>query len=424
MFDKWKERIEQSQLDEGESRKRQGLTTSLVGLLANTILALSKIIIGNLTGVLSITADGMNNLSDGIANLISLSSFVISARPSDEGHPFGHARFEYIASSLISLLILFLGFQLLREAAEKILHPTMVEVRPVQIVVLVMSMALKFWMQSFYSRRGKALNSSVLMATAQDSANDVIMTGGILLSLILSHFFRLSLDGPIAIVIAILIAKAGLEILSQNYDRLMGEEADSELVKKIEDRILESPEVIEIHNLKIHDYGPGQSYVTCDIMVDARLSLLRAHGEADAIEKSLAREGIDITIHIDPMIVDNPAINEAREKVRKLVEGSHRGCHVYDLQIIPASGTGPDGLPTPTSGGEDLHKEPLKISFGLAVAYSVKDEDDQLLEEMEAMIAVLYPHAEVDIQIERTASPSIDVTRPEDRHREESHRQE
>lgn len=424
MFDKWKERIEQSQLDEGESRKRQGLTTSLVGLLANTILALSKIIIGNLTGVLSITADGMNNLSDGIANLISLSSFVISARPSDEGHPFGHARFEYIASSLISLLILFLGLQLIREAAEKILHPTMVEVRPVQIVVLVMSMALKFWMQSFYSRRGKALNSSVLMATAQDSANDVIMTGGILLSLILSHFFRLSLDGPIAIVIAILIAKAGLEILSQNYDRLMGEEADSELVKKIEDRILESPEVIEIHNLKIHDYGPGQSYVTCDIMVDARLSLLRAHGEADAIEKSLAREGIDITIHIDPMIVDNPAINEAREKVRKLVEGSHRGCHVYDLQIIPASGTGPDGLPTPTSGGEDLHKEPLKISFGLAVAYSVKDEDDQLLEEMEAMIAVLYPHAEVDIQIERTASPSIDVTRPEDRHREESHRQE
>lgn len=424
MFDKWKERIEQSQLDEGESRKRQGLTTSLVGLLANTILALSKIIIGNLTGVLSITADGMNNLSDGIANLISLSSFVISARPSDEGHPFGHARFEYIASSLISLLILFLGLQLIREAAEKILHPTMVEVRPVQIVVLVMSMALKFWMQSFYSRRGKALNSAVLMATAQDSANDVIMTGGILLSLILSHFFQLSLDGPIAIVIAILIAKAGLEILSQNYDRLMGEEADSELVKKIEDRILESPEVIEIHNLKIHDYGPGQSYVTCDIMVDARLSLLRAHGEADAIEKSLAREGIDITIHIDPMIVDNPAINEAREKVRKLVEGSHRGCHVYDLQIIPASGTGPDGLPTPTSGGEDLHKEPLKISFGLAVAYSVKDEDDQLLEEMEAMIAVLYPHAEVDIQIERTASPSIDVTRPEDRHREESHWQE
>lgn len=424
MFDKSKEKVNTSSHDGGEGRKRQGLTTSLMGLLANTILAVSKIIIGNLTGVLSITADGMNNLSDGVANLISLSSFVVSARPSDEGHPFGHARFEYIASSLISLLILFLGIQVGREAVDKILHPDMGKIQAIQVAVLVFSMALKLWMQTFYSRRGKALNSSVLMATAQDSANDVLMTGGILLSLVLTHFFQVPLDGPISMVVALLIIKAGLDILSQNYDRLMGEEADPDLVKRIEDRILESSEVMEIHNLKIHDYGPGQSYVTCDIMVDARLSLLRAHAEADAIERSLAKEGIDITIHIDPMIMDNPAINEARDKVRRLVEGSHRGCQVFDLQITP--GTGPDSDPEGPDFNKlgDLQTESLTISFGLAVPYSVKDTDDQLMAEMETILGVLYPQARLDMRIERTASPAVDVTRPEDRFREESQGEE
>lgn len=424
MFDKWKAQFYNPRLGEGEVRKRRGLVTSVVGLIANSLLALSKILIGRLTGVLSISADGMNNLSDGIANLISIFSFVVAARPSDEGHPFGHARFEYIASSVISLLILFLGFQVFWEAIDKIIHPSLIEIMPLQIVVLLLSMGVKLWMGSFYRRRGKALNSSVLLATAQDSTNDVIMTFGILISLILSHFFQLPLDGPLSIAIAVLIFKAGLEILSQNYDRLMGEEADPALVKKIEDRILESPEVIEIHNLKIHDYGPGQSYVTCDIMVDARLSLLRAHGEADAIEKSLAKEGIAITIHIDPMIMDNPAITEARELVRRLVEGSHQGCHIFDLQITPGEGSAFDERASEDLSLETIRREALTIAFGLAVAYSVKDSDAQLLAEMEAVLSAVFPNARLDIEIERTASPSVDITRPEDRLEEESQDQE
>lgn len=375
-----------------DDRRRAGLVTSLVGLVANALLAIAKMAIGALSGTLAITADGFNNLTDSIGSLVSVLSFIISARPSDEGHPFGHARFEYIASSAISLLILFVGYQVFWEAIDKIQRPLLIQMTLLQAGVLVGSILVKIWMKFYYSHWAERLSSSVLKANAVDARNDVLVTTGILLSLALSSFLQIGLDGPISLVIALLIFRSGLSILTRNFDRLMGEEADPDLIQKIEEEMTASDAVLEIHNLKIHDYGPGQVYASCDIMVDADLSLLAAHEAADQIERRLEREGIAITIHVDPMVLDDPAVNEMRTLIRKVAEGSHQGCQVFDLQIVPQG-------------------ETYKIDFGFAVPYSITDPDAQLHQELETVLQALYPDCQLAIRIERYSSNFLEVSR-------------
>ena len=317
-------------------RKTCGTIASIVGISINLLLFAGKFIAGTLAGSISITADALNNLSDAASSVISLVSFRISAKPADRDHPFGHERFEYVASLIVSFIILIIGFELFTDSIDKIIHPAETEFSLLAVCVLVVSICLKLILYFFYRSVGRAVDSSVMMASSADSLSDVVSTGAVLVALFVSHLTRINLDGYIGAAVSIFIFISGLKILNENKNHIIGTAPDPELVEKIKSEARSHPEILGIHDMMIHNYGTSRCFATFHAEVDGRDDIFKSHDVIDLIERDVFEKyGVQCVIHLDPIETDNELVNELREDIYESVKGIDERLSVHDFRLVP-----------------------------------------------------------------------------------------
>ncbi len=328
-------RFVNTEAGKGEARKQYGNLSSMVGIFVNLFLSIAKIGMGMLSGSIAILGDGINNLADSGSAIISLASFHIAAKPADKDHPFGHARFEYISSSIVAIFILYFAISLFKSSIEKIMNPDQLTGTFLTYLVLVISILAKFWLYTFYKKIGKAIDSGLILANADDSMADILSTSSILLATIISALTGKNLDGYMGVLVSVIVFKSGFDIMRTTFNHLMGALPDHRDVKHIENYLLSFDGVLGIHDLIIHDYGPGRTFVTVHIEVDADKSILESHALVDHIERQIkADEGISLTIHMDPLEINDPKTKELMKKIDSLVKALNPAYSIHDFRVV------------------------------------------------------------------------------------------
>ena len=316
-------------------RKRYGTLSSIVGIICNILLFIAKYTLGTLANSISIVSDAFNNLSDCAGCLVTLLGYKMASKPADRDHPFGHGRIEYLTALFLSVIIMFVGAELFRGSVSKIIAPEEVRFSIAAVTGLVLSIGVKLWMSLFNGRLGKKINSAVLNATAKDSRNDVLATSAALIALAASLFTKLPLDGIMGIFVSVFIIKTGFDIAKETVDELLGKPADKELVKKIKFCVLENERILGIHDLVIHNYGPGNLIGSCHVEVDHRESLMEIHDVIDGIERRIDSEmGIRMTIHTDPVESDCKLRSELKELTAEVLKEIDERLSFHDFRVV------------------------------------------------------------------------------------------
>ena len=318
-------------------RRAYGTLASIVGIILNMTIAVGKIIIGFLFGAISLEADGINNLSDAGAQIISFISFKIAAKPADKDHPFGHARIEYVASMIVSFFVLLIGWNLLTSSVEKIFNPDAVTKKPsiVVIIVLAISIIVKLWLCVFNRRLAKKIDSTVMKATSADSLSDAIATFAVLVSMLVYRFTGFDTDGIMGAIVAIVILIAGIKILNETKNSILGEKADPEIVANIKEIVSEFPDALGIHDMVVHNYGPGITIVSLHIEVDGEQNIFHTHDMIDNIEKALnSRLNIHATIHMDPIVTNDAEVTEMLHFTRSHVKEIDEQIDIHDFRFV------------------------------------------------------------------------------------------
>ena len=318
-------------------RTAYGNLACIISVICNLLLFAGKATVGTLSGSVSITADGLNNLSDASSNLVSLVGFKLGARPADSQHPYGHARYEYLAGLAVSVMILVIGVELLKESFEKVLPPTPVQFGWLPVVVLLASILVKLWMSLLNRRIGRTIQSETLIATAADARNDVVATGAVLIASVLTYLTGIDrIDGIMGLGVAAFILYSGIQLVRDTIDPLLGAAPDPELVEYIEKKALGYPGVLGVHDLMIHDSGPGNRLVSFHIEMDASGDVMKSHDVIDNIERDLlVQDGMIATIHYDPVVTGNPHTEEIRTFLQQEVARLDPRANVHDLRIVP-----------------------------------------------------------------------------------------
>ena len=316
-------------------RAAYGKLAGIVGILGNLVLFGAKLIIGMLSGSVSITADAVNNLSDASSSVVTLVGFRLASRPADEEHPYGHARIEYFSGLIVAAIILIIGVELGKTSVQKILHPEAVALSAALVAVLALSILVKLWMAWFYTRLGKKIGSTTLVASGTDSRNDVISTAAVLLSCIVGHVTGLKIDGYMGLLVALFILWSGVSIAKETLDPLLGAAPDESLVDAITEDLLAHPDVRSIHDLMIHDYGPGRQFASVHAEMDCRQDVLEAHEILDELEREcMARHNVLLTIHYDPIVSDDEALNAMRGKVTEVIAKIDSRLSIHDFRMV------------------------------------------------------------------------------------------
>lgn len=317
-------------------RGRYGTMAGLVGIVCNLLLFFGKVTIGVLSRSVSITADAVNNLADASSSIMTLIGFRLARKPADLEHPFGHARFEYISGLGVAALILVIGAQMLKTSISKILHPESVAFSGALVAVLILSIIIKLWMVLFNRNIGKRISSATLTATAADSRNDVISTAAVLLSAIIAHLTGLKLDGYIGLLVALFILYSGIQIGKETIRPLLGSPADPELVKLIRDKTLGfHPCILGIHDLMVHDYGPGQCFASLHAEINYKEDVMVAHEIIDSIERMFwENHYIQLVIHYDPVATDDVELNEMRNIMLKSLAEIDERLSAHDFRMV------------------------------------------------------------------------------------------
>ena len=320
--------------DDPKVRTAIGTLSGWVGIACNLLLCLGKFLAGSLTGSVSIMADALNNLSDASGSIVTLIGFRVAGMPADEEHPYGHARAEYLSGLVVAALILIIGFELAKTSVEKIFHPAPVLFSAVAIGVLVCSIAVKLWMCLFNRKLGKTIQSTALIATSEDSRNDCITTAAVLLAAILEKTLNWRVDGVFGLGVAVFILYSGAMLAKDTVSPLLGENADPELRDKIVDYIRVQPKVLGFHDLMVHDYGPGQRFASLHVEMDAREDPLECHELIDDMERECyLSHNVHLVIHYDPVITDNPELNELKERVSGLLTRFDERLQLHDFRM-------------------------------------------------------------------------------------------
>ena len=320
-------------------RSAVGSLSGLVGIGCNVLLFIGKIIIGTLSGSVSITADAMNNLSDASSSIVTLIGFRLARMPADENHPYGHARFEYLSGLAVAAMIMVIGFELGKSSVEKILNPQPVALSLIAAAVLVGSIGVKLWLTLFNRKLGDLIDSATLLATSTDSRNDCIATLAVLAAAAVEYFFDLRIDGFVGLSVAVFILWSGWSLAKQTISPLLGEAASPELRALILDYVSAQPSVLGIHDLMVHDYGPGQRFASLHVEMDAGDSPLYCHELIDNMEREcLRRHNIHLVIHYDPVIMDDPELNRLRERVHQLLKDRDERLSVHDFRMTRGIG--------------------------------------------------------------------------------------
>lgn len=320
-----------------EVRRAYGTLASVVGIILNLIIAAAKVVVGVLFGSISIQADGINNFSDAGSQIISLVSFKMAAKPADKEHPFGHARIEYIASMIVSFLVLLIGVNLMSESVTKIISgESNTEFSYLMIIVLGISIIVKLWLCIFNRRLANRINSSVMKATSADSLSDALATLAVLVSMVI---FKLTgfgyADAIMGVIVAIIILIAGVNILNDTKNSILGHAADPETVADIENIVKEYPDALGIHDMVVHNYGPGIVIASLHIEVDGAKNIFDTHDMIDNIEKALYEKlNIMATIHMDPIVTDDEHVTEMREMTKNIVKGIDERWSIHDFRFV------------------------------------------------------------------------------------------
>lgn len=319
-------------------RSAYGKLGGFVGIVCNVILFILKIVIGTISGSVSISADAVNNLSDASSSIINLLGFKLSEKPADTEHPYGHGRYEYLSALTVAVFILVIGIELLKSGVGKIIHPEKVIFSLPLVLILTVSMLLKLWMMFFNNYAGKAINSKSLLATATDSRNDVITTAAVLASTIISHFTGYELDGFAGTAVAIFILISGVGLIRETVNPMLGTAPEPEYVQNIAAKILSYPGVLGIHDLMVHDYGPCRKFASVHVEMAAEEDPIESHDLIDNIESDfLNNENLHLIVHYDPILTKDELTNDIRKQVENAVHGISQYLSIHDLRIVPGT---------------------------------------------------------------------------------------
>ena len=320
-------------------RMKVGRLSGFVGILSNAVLCVLKLIVGSISGSVSITADAMNNLSDAASSVVTLIGFRLSEMPEDSKHPYGHARFEYLSGLTVAVMILLIGAELFQTSVKKIITPTEVSFTLPVAVVLTGSILVKLWLGAFNSNLGKRIDSAALRATAADSINDTYSTGAVLVAAVVAHYTGWQIDGYIGLLVALFILYSGVTAGMETISPLLGEASNPELCRAIATHLRECPEVLGLHDLLVHDYGPGKRFASIHVEMDSKRDPMETHELIDDLEKTCFEKlKVALVIHYDPIIVGDPETDKIKHEVIELLKAKDSRLSIHDFRMVPGEG--------------------------------------------------------------------------------------
>ena len=320
--------------DEQKQRAAIGKRAGLIGLLCNFLLAGGKLAVGTLASSMAIFADGLNNLSDGASSLVTLLGFKLGERPADPEHPYGHARYEYLAALTVAVMILVIGVELAKSSLHKILNPAPIAFSWLMLAVLVGSILVKAWMMLFYKKQGQKISSTTLLAASEDSRNDVLTTAAVLAAVLVEKVSGWQIDGIMGIFVAAFILFSGAKLAKETLSPILGEGATKELARQVTEYIRSFPLVLGCHDLMVHDYGPGRRYASLHVELDSREDPMACHELIDQMERGCLKElGIHLVIHYDPLITDDAELNRLQQLVSTLLKVRDPRISIHDFRL-------------------------------------------------------------------------------------------
>ena len=318
-----------------EVREAYGTLGSITGIVVNIILAIAKYFAGIISGSISVTADAINNLSDAGSSIISLIGVKLSAKPADKDHPYGHGRVEYITALAVSFFVLLMGVELFKSSVDKILNPAPVKFSILSLIILAVSILAKLWLGLFNKRLGEKIDSAPMMAVMKDSFSDCLATGVALIAIVVSAFSDISIDGYLGVVVAGFIFLAGFNILKETMADLLGKPADKSFTEEIEKKILSYDKIVGVHDMIIHDYGPGRKFASAHAEVSSQDDIMEIHDVIDLAERDILNEyGLVISIHTDPIVTDDERINSLKEMTITIVKEISDEMSIHDFRVV------------------------------------------------------------------------------------------
>ena len=375
---------EGTQSENAAVRERCGTVSGGIGIALNLLLCIGKFVAGIVSGSISVTADAFNNLTDAASSVVTLIGFRIAGQKPDDEHPFGHGRMEYLAGLIVSMLILLVGFELGKSSVEKIIHPETVSFSLLSAVILVVSVCVKLWMCLFNRALSKKIGSPALAATAADSLSDAIATTVVLIGLFVGQFTKFHIDGWLGLVVAIFILRAGLGAVKDTLDPLLGQAPDPALVKEVQNTVLSHDTIVGIHDLIIHDYGPGRRMLSLHAEIPADADIMAAHDVIDHIERELKEKySVEAVLHMDPIVVGDEFTDRMRALVAQKAVEIDPSITIHDFRIT----NGP------------LH---TNLIFDMVVPHSCKLSNDQVRAQIAAAMKAENEHYFTVVEIDRS----------------------
>ena len=326
--------IKDKNVEKPEIRAKYGMLSSITGIVVNILLSAVKLIIGIFANSISIISDALNNVTDAGSSIVTMIGFKVSQKKIDKDHPWGHGRMEYITAFIVDILIVLVGVELFKSSFDKIMHPELPDISTITIVILVIAVLTKLWLFIFYNKIAKTIDSTAIKGNAYDSISDSISTFVVLLSAIVAKIFGISIDGYASILVAIFILFTGFKALKETIDLLLGMKPDTEFVEKLEAFTKKYEMISGIHDIMVHDYGPGRKIVSFHAEVPANCDICKAHDVIDQMEQDIYDEFNCITtIHMDPIVTDDEEINEMRKKTEEIVKEINPEFSIHDFRM-------------------------------------------------------------------------------------------
>lgn len=377
--------VKKENCSELKLREKYATLGGIVGIVCNAILCVFKFIIGTITNSVSITADAVNNLSDASSSIVTIAGTKLASRPVDKRHPFGHGRMEYISALIVSLFIFLMGIELGKSSITKIFHPEAVKFSIISVVVLVVAILAKLWLAFFNDKLYKLTGNVNMKAVKQDSLNDCIATGATLIALLVSAFtpFKIA-DGFIGVIVAILIFISGFDIVKDIIDNLLGKAPDPQLVKDIEEIMLEEDDIVGVHDLIVNDYGPGRIIASAHAEVPSNGDIMEIHDVIDNVEKKINKKlNIMICIHMDPVVVDDEKVENYKKMIKNVIKEYDSEFTFHDFRIVEG----------PT------HKN---FIFDLVIPHSYDKSESEILSDIRKKVSELYPDVFLVVTVEHS----------------------
>lgn len=364
-------------------RAEYGKLAGIVGIISNVFLFAVKLVAGIVYNSIAITADAINNILDAASSVVTMIGFKISGKPADKEHPYGHARAEYITGFIVSVIIILLGLELIKNSLKKIFKPDPINFSYLTVIILVIAIAIKFWQSRFNKKLGRRIDSTALMATGQDSMNDVISTSAVLAGTLLAHFTGIQVDGYMGVGVAVFIIYSGYRLVTETLNLLLGLAPDPDLVKSLEKKILSYPQILGLHDLEVHCYGPNKKYASVHVEVSAKEDFMESHDIIDKIERDVKKElNINLVIHMDPVVTDDELTNDLKQKVNDILKNIDETLSMHDFRVMAG-------------------KTHCKLIFDVVLPSRYSDKGDEIRDRIQKEIYKIDPSYHAVITLDR-----------------------